>query len=674
MFLLLARTYKGPPSTLWKVCMLLLLLCGATRVTHAQQEEIPVFGAVTNEGSGRNLGKVTVSLIKDGSKEKEVITANNGKYEFKLDFGHKYLIEFKKEGFASKKLQVDTRNVTEKARKEGGFQMEVGMTLFKKIEGMDESVLDQPIGKASFYEKKSAIDWDYQYTAKVKQKIQQEKQRARKALERKKEKEEEYEQHVQEGDEHMESGDYSKAESSYSAASQIFPDRGEVKGKLEKAKKMAAQQEKLEEYEKIVEDADKAFGDKEYQNAKSLYEKALGLFPEKPHPKEQIGKIKKALEQQKEYDQLVSQAGDLFDKEQYEQAKDKYKEALGIFPDKDHPQDRLDEITDILEARQEKQKEYDQLVAAADQAFDNKKYEEAREKYEEALEIFQGKQHPKQRIGKVKELLAQQEKQQEQYNKLIEEADGAFDNEEYETARSKYQEALKLFQKDHPKSRVQEINKILAQQEEKQQQYDKLISEADQAFDGGDLKTAKSKYQEALSIFSDKEHPSSRLEAIDKKLAAQEEEQQQYDQLISVADQAFEGKNYKEAKAKYNEALGVFSDKEHPKSRISEIDKILNQEKEKQQKYDRLISEADQAFQGEEYESAKGKYQEALKLFGDKEHPRSRIQEIDNILRRVQHLRILRSPDAVCQVAPVVADYQKGSPGPDGLRRGGHNP
>ena len=52
---------------------------------------------------------------------------------------------------------------------------------------------------------------------------------------------------------------------------------------------------------------------------------------------------------------------------------------------------------------------------------------------------------------------------------------------------------------------------------------------------------------------------------------ADKEKNEKYNSLIALADKAFADKSYDQAKNKYNEALGVKPNEQHPKNKISEI-------------------------------------------------------------------------------------------------------
>lgn len=123
--------------------------------------------------------------------------------------------------------------------------------------------------------------------------------------------------------------------------------------------------------------------------------------------------------------------------------------------------------------------------------------------------------------------------------------------------------------------------------------------------------------------------------------AAAAEIESKYNAAISKADLAFNGKNYKAAKDAYNEALTIKSNEAYPKTKISEIDKIiletaekdkLTREKEINDKYTAAITKADKALLAKDYPTAKASYNEAISIKSQEQYPKDKIKEIDTTL------------------------------------------
>src|SRR5690606_32975388 len=157
---------------------------------------------------------------------------------------------------------------------------------------------------------------------------------------------------------------------------------------------------------------------------------------------------------------------------------------------------------------------------------------------------------------------------------------------------------------------------------------------------------AKAKYNEAMSIKPDEKYPKDKIAEIDtilddlaKKVAEEKAKTEQYNAAIAAADNALNAKKYEDAKAKYNEAIGIKPDEKYPKDKIAEIDTILAdlakkeaEEKAKTEQYNAAIAAADNALNAKKYEDAKAKYNEAIGIKPDEKYPKDKIAEIDSIL------------------------------------------
>ena len=157
--------------------------------------------------------------------------------------------------------------------------------------------------------------------------------------------------------------------------------------------------------------------------------------------------------------------------------------------------------------------------------------------------------------------------------------------------------------------------------------YQELITEADDLFDSEDYENALTKYQEAIELNPNDSYPQNRIDEINGILSDIEDT---YNTLISEADALFDGEDYQNAKIKYQEALDTKPNESYPATRINEIDSILAN----QALYDSLIAEADALFSSEAYENAKLKYQEALAIFPDETYPVEKIEEINTLLEQ----------------------------------------
>ncbi|MBK6542711.1 MAG: hypothetical protein IPG10_15810 [Flavobacteriales bacterium] len=680
----------------WQIllCALFIgLACGLS----AQVDNVYVYGTVKDYTSAKKLDGVAVAVYKNGAKLTEVVTNASGKYEFNLDYGADYKIMYVKTGIVSKNITIDTRNIPEEERV-GGHGMNIEMTLFSELPGIDFSVLQQPIGKAKFDPTSSEVTWDLQYTEQIRSEIA----RLMKEYEDKKRREAgadaDFAKLMAAGDAAMTAADFKKAVESFTGALGLKAGDPVATAKLSDAQMRLGDQEgnkkREAEYAAFIKEADALFAKKEYENAKGKYNAALGVKEEEAYPKQKVKEIdvlladlaKKAEEERlakelaEKYDAAIKAGDAAFKGEKYDEAKARYTDATGLKPEEKYPKDQLASIDAKLaelakKAEEDKKKkeldaQYTAVIAAADAAFKAANYDQAKTKYTEALGLKPEEKYPKDQLtaieAKLAELakIAEEEKLakelQAKYDAAVAAADAAFNAAKYDDAKAGYNEAIALKKDEkYPKDQLAAIDKKLAElaakeeearkQKELNEKYQAVIATADAAFQGDKFDEAKAKYTEAIGLKPTEKYPKDQLVAIDRRIAelaakAEEERKRQeleakYNALIEAADALLEKKDYQTARAKYSEAASVKVEERYPKDRIVEIDAALAElarkaEEERKRaeldaKYNDLIARADKAYDTEKWSPALNDYKDALTLKPGEAHPAARIADIE---------------------------------------------
>jgi tetratricopeptide (TPR) repeat protein len=476
------------------------------------------------------------------------------------------------------------------------------------------------------------------------------------------------------------------------------------------AKKEAEEKAKNEQYQKIITEADGLLSAKEYEKAKAKYQSANEVKAEEQYPKDKIAEIdgvladlakKEAEEKAKneQYQTLIAEADGLMNSKEYEKAKAKYQSASEVKAEEQYPKDKITEIDGVLadlakrEAEEKaKNEKYQQFITVADASLVAKKYEEAKTAYKQAIEVKSEEQYPKDKIAEIEATLAEiakkkaeeeaiakaEKEKQEKYDAFIAQADASLAAKKYEEAKSTYKKAIEVKSNEqYPKDKVLEIEAVLAEiarkkaeeesvlmaEKERDEKYAALIAKADKSFGSKDYEAAKSSYNEAVGVKSGEQYPKDKITEIDKLLAeiakkkAEEEaaalalqgKEQQYKTLIAQADDAFNSKNYDNAKAKYYEASAIKKEEQYPKDKINEITKLLAELalkkeedklaaealKKKREYYDAVIAQADGDLSSKNYEEAKRKYNEASGILPDETYPKTKITEIDDLLAKI---------------------------------------
>jgi len=323
--------------------------------------------------------------------------------------------------------------------------------------------------------------------------------------------------------------------------------------------------------------------------------------------KEYDDKKKREANADEQFNKLMDQGNAAMASKDYKKAVQNYTEALGLKAGDPIATAKLSDaqmkVNELL-AAEKKEQQYADLIKTADGLFGKKSYEDAKAKYAEASGLKDQEAYPKQKIKEcdafIADLAAKAEadkktkERNDKFNAAVAAGDAAFKAAKYEDAKGKFTEAagLKPDEKYPPQqlaaiaAKLDELAKKAEEDKKAKElddQYNAAIKAGDAAFKAATYDAAKAKYNEALGLKSNEKYPADQLKAIDQKLAelaakAEVDKQAkeldvQYQAAITAADAAFQGANYDEAKAKYNEALVLKPKEKYPAGQLVAIDK-----------------------------------------------------------------------------------------------------
>lgn len=455
-----------------------------------------------------------------------------------------------------------------------------------------------------------------------------------------------YDKSVAAGDAFFNNAEYDNAISEYENALVIMPGQSYPVEKISEAKKLrveAADREK--DYAKTIEDADKKLAKEDYVAALAGYREALAYKPGDTYANTKVTEISATLDhldqQQQSYEQIIAMADKLFTEKKYEEAKGQYQQALQLKPGEKYPTDRVKECDKLIQNLKITLQLYNQAIQDADKLYAEGKYSQAISGYENAGNYFPTEQYPKQKIFEINKMLEEQKVQKEQYNTAIKEADNLFRQQFYDQAKVRYEAAIGIKpDEQYPKTKIEEINGIVAGIAQTNDSYQNAIASADASFNAGNYTEAIPKYEEALRIKPDETYPKDRIAESNSRIESMKRKEAEYNAVIGDADRLMALRKYSEAKSKYSEASGILPQKTYPKEKMAEIDGIIQAEKDAVEKsYNDAIAAGDDLFTRKEYEASRQKYQEALKIKPGQDYPQTQIAEIERLVYDLKTLQ-----------------------------------
>lgn len=459
-------------------------------------------------------------------------------------------------------------------------------------------------------------------------------QKIAKARELKKEAAENYQDAISKGQEYLQKNEYNKAIEAFKTALTNKPDARYPKLKLDEIRQNYEDPEEKKQYKQFVRKADSLMEAYRYKKALTLYNKALEIKPRQVELLKKTKKldnfIKKQGEREESYNQAITMAENYLENEQYHQALAKYQEASLIKPNKEKPQQKIETIRKQLKKEERKNRQYQTLIDKADSLYMDRKFEQAKDTYQNALSLKPAESYPSNMIAKIDPALAKKQEVQDEYTRLINQGDRAFDNKDYQDAVSFYQKAAEVSpSKNYPEDRLAKIREILNQQKTR---YESLIADGDTLQNQKELNEALASYRAALNIYPDKEYPQNQIEKLNNQLATAEQKEKRYNLLITKADSLRDAGTLEMAITSYEEASGIYPDKEYPSEQIAMLKERIEDKKSRQQQYAGLVGKGDSLLELHKPNEAKSYYREAISIISDRDYPKEQIEKINEQL------------------------------------------
>ncbi|HAW52180.1 MAG TPA: hypothetical protein DCX54_07625, partial [Flavobacteriales bacterium] len=406
------------------------------------------------------------------------------------------------------------------------------------------------------------------------------------------------------------------------------------------AAEAAAAKENEKKYQDAMSDASKSESRGDYNQAISYYEAALAIKPgdgsassKKEAAQKKYDKEMAEKNKEKAYTEAIEKAELAVYAKEYKNAEVEFQKALDVKPGDTYARDQLKEIRDIMVNAAKSEQIYFAAISKGDQAMQSKDYITAKAEYIKAKDAKPDEEYPKIQLEQVEALLVADAKREVDYVNAIERGETGLESGDYEAAKAAFEQAgeIKPTEK-YPKEQLTKIAAILSEITLKNNNYAAAIKKADDALTKNDFENAKKGYETALGIKPNEKYPKDQIAAIVAKLDEIAKKDQKYAELIKEADLRFDSKDMIAAKAEYNKALEVKPGEKHPMERIAQISGILEAEAKLENEYKQAIENADNAFNAKDYNSAKFEYQNASNLKPNEAYPKEKMLTIDGLL------------------------------------------
>ncbi len=652
--------------------LILLTLAGRLQgQTSLSDRYLEVIG--TSELDMEPLGRATATLYEDGRVVKKIQTGPDGSFSFRLEMNKQYVIEISKEQLMSKRISFNTTIPDEQ---KGTWVSEFSMGLVRYCEGVDYSVLDEPVDRVSFDVRQQKFVSDRNYVNAMRPRIENVLISYEECMMDK------YEAALLKGDQLASRKDYQAAKLAYEEALAVYPTESYPQKRLSELENaMNRDRATTESYSKFIADGDALMAKQSYTEALTAYKSAMALKPGDETAAQKISGVQSLLAAQQaekmaqrdiddRYNQAVAKAAQAYGRKDYGTALQYYGEAADIKPAEATPAAKIKEINGIIAgqlAEQEKQKATDEAykaaLASADLLMGQKKYDEAREQYKVALQIKPLETLPKQKIAEADRMkeadaraaenarLAEAEKA---YQAVVSRGDSLFKARNYDGATAAYRQAITMKPEDaYARQKIAAIdNTIKAEQAAVLKKQEDAYADAMKA---GEAALVQKQYAKAAEAFvraaelkpgdaaADARLTETRRQETEQQKLAEERRQQQMllQSLVDRGDELLSLNDLEGAREQYSQALRIKADEGRALSGIRKIEDRLAMTRAEQQKaadeaYGRAMSLGKAALAEGQHQQAIDAYRQALDIRPGDAGAQLKLNEVEALVRQEQ--------------------------------------
>ena len=525
------------------------------------------------------------SLISSGDKEyaqKEYIKAKT--------YYQEALRLKPKDASAKSKLDNTLQKIREENKKEEQF--------FEYIDKADNFYSNNELDKAlAEYNKALKIFPKDEYALNKKSEITT-------ILKDEKDKLDSFNEMVSLGDKLLKEEKFAEAVMQYESALKVYPNNSAAQTKYQDAKsKKEAYDLKVSEFDRLNAQGQEFTLRKKYAEAIVSYEQALQIFPNEKEISDKISELQTKKSIADNYNTKIAEADALYEDRSYNEAKTAYQSALSVIPNDSYALgmiSRIDEIINSPEFRKiqsDKAKldnDFANFMGKAENAEGLKNYELALSYYVKALELKPNNAEASSKKKNAEDMimyLEQQKKEQErlaaveaekqrkaQIQNLINTGNQQLTDKKYAEAEQTFNQILTL---DPSNAVATEKITVIAGfyeeiQRQKQENYNRAMSEGQYAMDSRNFAEAIRQYNIALT-----NKPGDDIATQQLTLAQQNENmrvaglQNEYNSFVTKGDAQFQTKNYDKAIEFYTKAINVGTNNPYPGNKIREIGEIL---------------------------------------------------------------------------------------------------
>ena len=272
---------------------------------------------------------------------------------------------------------------------------------------------------------------------------------------------------------------------------------------------------------------------------------------------------------------------------------------------------------------------YESLMKSGNTKFAANDYISAKTYYEMALKQRPNDAEAKKKLDQTLVKIQQDSERQEIFYAHLDAGDALYAQSKYEEALAEYEKALAIFPGDkYVGAQADAIRAILKERSDKQEAYNTAIAQGNTLLEEENFDAAIMQFEIAKEIFPNDNLPKERIAEAKRLQSVYNEKVSRFNTLMDEANNLALRKNYDGAIQKLNQALEVFPNDGQAMAKLQELQGAKNTH----DRYSAFIAEADRLYEAKSYKEAKSQYQGALSVVAGDAYATDMIARLDPLI------------------------------------------
>lgn len=272
---------------------------------------------------------------------------------------------------------------------------------------------------------------------------------------------------------------------------------------------------------------------------------------------------------------------------------------------------------------------YESAIEAADKSFGLNDYISAKTYYEMALRLKKDDSYATKKLSETIGLIKKQMGVQAYYFEKIDLADKQWKNGQIELAIRTYQEALKIVPNDaYAVAQIDKLNKQFRDDKEKNERFSSLIVSGHNLVEQQKFEEALFQFNEAFRLFPENQLVADNIEKTKLLLSDQKLKESNFAAFLQEAKNLLNRKDYAKAIESYQKALMIFPDDAITQNELKEAVRLSELSKD----YEESLAKADALYAEKDFRKSVVFYEKAVNIFPDQPYPADMLKRINEML------------------------------------------